>query len=183
MVNEKQAIDMIVSIISVVAGIIIFYFSVSGYDYISPKCANNTLRNSLTSIIALSAGVATSGVCYFGCMLGSDNCYSGVDRATNTSTIYFSISAVISFALIVSSSIVLAEAKTESCGGSNLKRNMGIVLGLSILIFLASAFGISVSQTHIWGNLGKGTSDANNVNNVKDNDNVTSFFDMQQVKN
>ena len=163
--NRKQAIDTVVSILAVVLGIIIFYFAVNSYKDIDQFCGNNTLRNSLTVVLGMSAGVATAGLSYFGCMISSKNCYSDSSLSNNTSAIYFGIASVIALTMIVSISIVISELnkdKSNKCGGSALKRDMGISLGLAIIIFIASVIGVSVSSTVIWKYLGGASSSEGN---------------------
>lgn len=155
--NEKQAIDIIVALVSIVAGVIIFYFSLQAGKQLGDNCVDNSIENSLTALMAASAGIATLGLAYFGCMYSASNCYSGVIRSSKTSTIYFSIAAVISMVLIGSASVILSNKNIDNCGGETLKRDIGIVMGLSIAIFLASLLGVFVSQKIIWGR--KKTSD------------------------
>lgn len=153
MVNEKQVIDTIVAGLSVLFGLLIFYFSANGYKYVTGDCANNLLRNSLTTILALSAGIVTVGLSYGACMISSNNCYSGVVRSTDTASVYFTISAVIALGVIIAASTIIAQVKSSGaeCGGAKLKQDAVIILVLSIMVFIASVIGVTVSTTVIFG--------------------------------
>lgn len=143
MATTKEIYDRVAFIAMLVIGILLFVLAINSYKHVSIVCPDNNIRNSITAIMALGAGMTTAGICYWVCIINSKNCYGSSEYSGHTAEIYYGIGSLLSLIIIVCSSIVLSGISKygENCGGEKLKEIMVLVMVLSIICLVACSLG------------------------------------------
>ena len=140
---KKKTYDIITTIAMVVLGLLMFILGVKGFSYVKDDCDSNYIRSGLTFIMSLGAALSTAGIAYYACRFFSGGCYLEVVDNDRIAEIYFGIGAIISFVLIVISSVILSQLKSHKkvCGGDRLQQIMVATLVLSTILFFVCGAG------------------------------------------
>jgi len=144
MVLVKKDYDKIATLSMIVAGVFLFSLAAVSYNYVSVDCTNKLLRSGLTGILAMGAGMATVGICYWVCILRTkEDCYDYDSYEDTTAELYFGISGFISLGLIILLSVMLNSLSKSvgACDSSKLKKMLIAMLVIASIIFVSCVLG------------------------------------------
>lgn len=147
---KKEFIDRIFMFVFGMMGLFLFSMCAYSFNVMNENCTTTVIYDGILTVMMLGVVMLTISITYLFCVWRGGNCYNSKSEDT-LAEIYIAGGSVLSFVVLVILSVSIGKlSKEKECLGNNgvedsngkqLKFNLWLMFGMTLLAFIASSIG------------------------------------------